>query len=297
MNLQFLAVLIFCTKFKSANGFLPALTSPSFIDLKPLLRTTTPTRNVLVMSSPSSESLPARRLLTAASAPLPSHFFNFAPGFVILQSVIDAIFFGSKALLSNLPYYLLVFTTLDLLRDAEHRNRLNGTTFKILYTCTAVSTLMFLHKAITNPGALLSTAKLWEQTTIFRVPLSRLPLAASFCSCVLAALQNGPPLPKLQLTGPYHFLPPLYILSIIPAVILAKQDMRHAIPLLIGTLVALHGAATVGPKRLSSSTYFKLNTMMCCFFSYAAGAQGMPLGLLFAVPTAIGAYRGASHKE
>jgi len=112
---------------------------------------------------------------------------------------------------------------------------------------------------------------------------------------LLATLRFGVSLPKINATTVLSDpLPALYLASIFPAFLSARAEMAPAIPILVGTLIALHSAALVGSRRLSSETYKKLNAMMVMFHAGAAVAHRSQLRLCFAIPMMLGLLKGFS---
>jgi len=201
-------------------------------------------------------------------------FYNISPFVVVAQAANDAALFGQRLLThTRLPYYLMLFTVFNLLRDGEKRNRLDASTFKILGLTAGVSAVWLLCSVGLSPPVMLLVGQ-------------------SF----LATRKYGLSLPKISI-NPTTFandpLPALYLATIIPAISSARPEMVPAIPLLAGTLVSLHSAAVVGPKRLASETYKKLNAMLVFFFAGAAVARKEPWRVLFAVPLMLGLLRGS----
>lgn len=172
---------------------------------------------------------------------------------------------------TRLPFYLCLFTVYELLSGAEKRNRLDGSTFKILGLSSALSVLWLLYSVGLSPPPMLLAVQ-----------------------SLLATRKYGLPLPKVgslrELTK--DPLPSLYLASMLPAYRAARPEMAPVIPVLLGSLLALHGAALVGPKRLASDTYKKLNAMLVMFFAGAAVSCRAPFRVVYALPMMIGLLRG-----
>ena len=204
---------------------------------------------------------------------LETSFYTISHYLVALQAAIDALLFGQRLLThTRLPYYLLLYTVYDLLRTAELRNRLDSSTFKILGLSSALSVLWLLYSVGLSPPPMILAAQ-----------------------SLLATQRFGVSFPKINfLTVFSDPLPVLYLASIVPSFLSARAEMAPAIPLLVGTLIALHSAALVGSRRLSSETYKKLNAMMVMFHAGAAVAHCSQLRLCFAIPMMLGLLKGFS---
>lgn len=232
--------------------------------------------SVTTSSSPLSRSL---RLASegelvggAGKAPTQRKLFWLSPWLVVGQAGIDAMLFGQTLLThTRLPFYLCLFTVYELLSGAEKRNRLDGSTFKILGLSSALSVLWLLYAVGLSPPPMLLAVQ-----------------------SLLATRKYGLSLPKVgglrELTK--DPLPALYLASMVPAYRAARPEMAPVIPVLLGSLLALHGAALVGPKRLASDTYKKLNAMLVMFFAGAAVSCRAPFRLVYALPMMIGLLRG-----
>ena len=212
---------------------------------------------------------------SAAVAPASStSYYQISPWVVVAQAGIDAALFGKRLLThTRLPYYLMLFTAYSLLRDAEKRNRLDKSTFKILGLATGWSAMWLLCSVGLSPPVMLLVGQNF-----------------------IATRRHGLPWPKINLLSPSPAqdpLPALYLASIFPAVMSARPEMAAAIPLVSGALLALHSAALAGSPRLASETYKKLNAMLVMFFAGAAVARKAPLRLLFAAPFMLGLLRGS----
>lgn len=184
--------------------------------------------------------------------------------------------------LQRVGFYALLYTASDLLRDAERRNRLDGTTFKILQLSTALTAATALALEGTRGGPLSLKFKL--------------PLAAILVQSVGAASAYGLPKINISLTLK-NLLAMSFLVTMVPAAVLARTHLPAIIPLLLGSLLALHGAATVGAKRLASATYQKLNACLALFFIASAAATGNHAAALWGLPAVIGLWRGRTYKE
>jgi len=223
--------------------------------------------------SPLSRSLrlASEGAVVTAKAPT-SILYRFSPWLVAGQAGIDAMLFGQTLLThTRLPFYLCLFTVYELLSGAEKRNRLDGSTFKILGLSSALSVLWLLYSVGLSPPPMLLAVQ-----------------------SLLATRKYGLSLPKVgslrELTK--DPLPSLYLASMVPAYRAARPEMAPVIPVLLGSLLALHGAALVGPKRLASDTYKKLNAMLVMFFAGAAVSCRAPFRVVYALPMMIGLLRG-----
>ena len=217
-------------------------------------------------------------LMKQTTSGAPTVYFQPAPFLSVVQGAVDV--YAKGFTVQKVGFYALLYTALDLLRDAERRNRLDGTTFKILQVSTSLTAMAAL--ALEGP---------------LNIKISnKLPLAAVLLQSLRATAEYGLPTLKISVSLK-NLLATSFLVTMVPAIALARIHLPAVIPLLLGAQLALHGAATVGAKRLASTTYQKLNASLVLFFVTSSAATGKLATALWALPAVIGLWRGRTYKE
>lgn len=157
----------------------------------------------------------------------------------------SALFFGAGVItqvpLSEIAQSALTMALYSLLSGAEERQRLEANTFK----------LMGAGVGLTAALSLSVQTRAWQ----------RLCSVVYLLVSLFQLRRFGLPELRIEWVGSSGTARG-YLLTAAPCLFVAGSTIPSAIPFCLAAHLALHGAATVGAKRLASETYQRLNDIV-----------------------------------